>query len=166
MANHWTPLKAVDQSLVAYFVAQGITGLNKNNVLRLKETGDKTELPILICAATNATRRRHKNWEVDGSIVLKSNLSTDPNEADTQLATSDELETDIFDALETNTPDNDRPQVLAAAIQSAAVAAAVVDSDKFLIVNFMLKSCSQGVDADGNWEWQIDFLATVAQATN
>jgi len=164
MANHWNPLRAVDQALQAYLQSLSIPNLDSGSILRLKEVPDKTALPVCICAAENATRGRHKNWLVTGSIVLKTDLATDPGNESTQIADSDELEADILDAFESEIPDNDQPQPLAAAIQAAAVAATVVDADKLLIVDFMLKGITAGFDDDGGWTWTVDFGATVAQA--
>ena len=162
MANHWNPLKAVDQSLKAFFDAAAITGLAA--VVRGKETSDKDTFPILICASESASRLRHKNWQVSGSLILKTNLTVAAGSEAATLVESDEIEADVLDLLESPVPDNDLPQPLAAAIQAAAVAAAVADADKFLIVDFMVKTLSAGFDDDGNWTFTVDYTAIVALA--
>ena len=162
MANHWHPLKAVDQAIKAFVDAAALTNLA--TVVRGKEYTDKATLPLLAIVSETGTRLRAKNWEVAGTLLLRTNLVVAPGGEATALAESDELESDLLDLFEVSVPDNDEPQALAAAIQAAGVAAAVLDANKVLIVNFMLKTITGGWDEDGNWSLTVDYAATVAYA--
>lgn len=164
MATRHHILRATDAALKAFFEAANISGLSAANIRRVKEYTD-LEFPVLICNAGDATRGRAKNWTVTGSIDLKTTSADDVGDDGAAMTASDAMELALLDALETYIPDDDRPQPLGAAIQSAAVAADAIDSDHYLMVDCRLADVGQGADEDGAWTFSIGFRATVIFAT-
>ncbi len=158
-------LRKTDNALKAFCDAAAIAGISAvaspafpSRVVREKETAGK-ELPVLICNSESAKRGRAKNWLVTGSLLLKTDPTTDEN-AD-NLATSDAQEDAVIEALEEHVPPDDRPQPLADAIQAAAVAAGVVAANEFLMTAFSIVNVSAGFDDDEVWTFSVDFTATV-----
>lgn len=151
-------IRKTDNALKAFFVAQSISGLTTDNVVRTKETTGKT-LPLLICNTESAERQRSKNWKVTGSLLLKTDPSTDDNEDN--LTISDALEDAVLETIETLVPADDRPQPVADAITAAAVAAGVVDSTEFMMTTFQISRIATGFDEDEIWTLSVDFTATV-----
>jgi hypothetical protein len=154
-------LRKTDNALKAFFIAAGITGLTAANICRTKETAGKS-LPVLILNSETAARKRAKNWEVSGTLLLKTDPTTDAG-AD-NLDASDAMEDAVIEALETLIPIDDRPQPLADAITAAAVASA--DAWALLANEFMMTACtignvSAGFDEDEIWTLSVDFKATV-----
>lgn len=164
MATRHHILRATDAALKAFFEAASITGLSSANIRRVKEYTD-LEFPVLVCNAGDASRTRAKNWAVTGTIDLKTTSADDVGEDGTAMSESDAMELAVLDALEVYIPDDDRPHPLGAAIQAAAVAADVIDSDHYLMTDCRLTDVGQGADADGAWTFSIGFKATVIFAT-
>jgi len=156
MANH--VLSATEGALKSYFEAAGISGLDANNIVRTKESFGKT-LPVLICSCENATRQRAKNWLVKGTLLLKSDPTTDTNYDNLDASTT--MEANLVEAMETNIPIADQPQPLANAITAAGIAAGSVIVDQFLMTAFTINSLTTGFDDDSIWTFAVDFTATV-----
>lgn len=154
-------LTATDKALKAFFIAAAIDGLAAANIGRAKEVVDKT-LPVLICHTHSALRKRAKNWEVSGTLTLKTDITDASGQVtDDQKLASDALELAVLEALETYIPGDDRPQPLAAAITSAAVAAEAVNSTEWLMTGILLRNVANGYDEEEIWTFSVDFTATV-----
>ena len=156
MANH--VLTATDAALKAFFTAANISGLPAASIARSKESTGKT-LPVLICNSETAVRKRAKNWEVTGSILLKTDPSTDEN--GDNLAASSIMEAAVLDALESNVDEVDDPHGLANAITAAGVADGSVIASEFLITAFFIKQVSAGWDEDEIFTFSVDYNANV-----
>jgi len=154
-------LRKTDNALKSFFVAAGIAGLTADNIVRTKESAGKT-LPVLILNSETAARKRAKNWEVTGTLLLKTDPTDDNNEDN--LEASDTMEDALVAALETIIPIDDRPQPLAEAITAAAIASPndwVVAADEFMLTVFTIVNVSAGFDEDEIWTLSVDFKATV-----
>jgi hypothetical protein len=161
MASQGHVLTATDAANQAFYLAAGIEGLEEGHIVRNKEMSGK-ELPVLICASDTAVRKRAKNWEVTGSLILKSDITdADGNVTEAQLAASTAMETAVLDALEDLIPDDDRPQPLGDAITAAAVAAEAVEATRFMMTGFMINRVSVGFDEDEIWTFSVDYTAIV-----
>ncbi len=150
-----------DAAWQALLRAANLTGLTADQIVTNKESADK-ELPILICAADAAVRGRAKNWQVTGSLMLK----TDATDAAGQitaaaLAASSATETAFLEAIETIVPIDDRPQPLGDALTAAGIAADKFAANTCMITGCMIGRCSAGFDEDGLWTFSVDFTATV-----
>jgi hypothetical protein len=138
----------------------GISGLTSDQIVRTKESADK-DLPILICNAENAVRKRAKNWEVTGSLLLKTACTdTDGQVTAAALTTSDDLETALLEKIENVIPIDDRPQPLADAITAAAVVSAIA-STRFMMTACVINRVTSGFDEDELWTFSVDYTATV-----
>lgn len=159
MATGGHVLTATDAALKAFFDAAGISGLS--NVVRNKEMSDKG-LPVLICASESGARGRARNWEVTGSLILKTDVTdSDGLVTSGQLDASTDLESAVLDALEDEVPTDDRPQPLADAITAAAVAAGVVLDSDFMMTSFRILRVNAGFDEDEIWTFSVDYSAIV-----
>ena len=108
MATSPHVLIKTDASIKAFFKVAAITNLGADRIFPQKSSSEKT-LPCLIISTDSATRKRSRNWEVSGSIILKTDC-TDSNNADA-IAASSEMESAVLNALEAIVPDDDRPQL-------------------------------------------------------
>ncbi len=154
-------LIATDKALKAFFTAANLAGLAAANIGRAKEVVDKS-FPVLICHAHSALRKRAKNWEISGLLTLKTDITDDTGQVtDAQKLASDALELALLEALESYIPEDDRPQPLAAAITSAAVAAEAVNANEWLMTGILLRNVATGFDEEEIWTFSVDFTATV-----
>ena len=151
-------LSATEGALKAYFEAAGISGLDASNIVRTKESSYKT-LPVLICACETAERKQAKNWLVKGSLMLKTDPTSDTN--DDRLAESTVLEASVVEALEAIVPRTDQPQPLADAITAAGIASGAVLVNEFMMTSFTINSLTSGFDDNEIWTFAVDFNATV-----
>lgn len=158
MAQPRHVLRKTDIALKAFFVAANIEGLTDANIVRTKESAGKT-LPVLICNSENALRKRAFNWEVTGSLLLKTDPTDEENNS--ALEASDTLEDAVIAKMEALVPADDRPQPLANAITAAAVASGQVVGTEFAISAFTINRVSAGFDEDEIWTFAVDFTATV-----
>ena len=158
MSSSRHAIRKTENALQSFFVAQSISGLTADNIVRTKETAGKS-LPVLICNCDQAERQRSRNWKITGSLILKTDYSTDENEDG--LDASDEMEDAVAQAIESLVPSDDRPQPVADAITSAAISAGSVASDEFMMTAFQLNRISSGFDDDEIWTFSVDFTATV-----
>lgn len=151
-------LLATDSALKAFYDAEAIAGLT---VVRGKESSDKS-LPILICSSNTAGRKRARNWEVTGSLELKTDI-TDADGKITGAAkqASDDLEKAVLAAIEDLVPPDDRPQPVGDAITAAAIAGNVFTAQDFMMTGLMIQRVSAGFDEDEIWTFSVDFTATV-----
>lgn len=161
MATAGHVLTATDSAIKAFFDAAAITDLPAAQIVRNKEISEKS-LPVLICATDSAARKRAFNWEVTGSLILKTDITDDDGMITAAaLTASTTMETAVLDALESITPTDDRPQPVADAITAAAVAAGVVLSTDFMMTGFMVNRVSAGFDEDEIWTFSVDYTASV-----
>lgn len=154
-------LSATDRVLRAFCISEGV--LETDHIFTFKGV-DETVLPFLVCASLSAERLRAKNWKVTGTLSLLTSSSatatdttTDPKDA------SEQQETDLLEAFEQYVPTDDSPQQLAAAIMAAALAdpSPPIAATEYLMTSFYLNKCERDVTESGNWQFQIDFTASV-----
>lgn len=154
-------LRKTDNALKSFFIAAAIEGLTEENIVRTKESAGK-ELPVLILNSDTAARKRARNWEVTGTLLLKTDPTTEQNESN--LDVSDTLEDAVVQKLEALIPEDDRPQPLADAITAAALASTAawkLESTEFMMTAFTIVNVSTGFDEDEIWTLSVDFKATV-----
>ena len=160
MASRRHVLKATEMAVKAFFESEDIEYLPDTSILRLKEYVDRNP-PLLGISADSAQRGRAKNWLVTIGLVLKTTVRGEPSRDQNHLDFSDDMELAVIDALEQYVPATDQPQPLAQAIMAAAVAAGVVDPDKYMMNDCKITDIEQSNDADGHYVLGIGLSATV-----
>ncbi len=151
-------LQATDEVLRAFCISEGV--LATDHIFTFKSV-DEEAYPFLVCAALGAERMRAKNWKVTGVLSLHTSNLAQVGEADDRKEESDDLETTLLEALEQYIPGDDLPIPLASAIQAAAIDADVISASQYLMTSFYINKVDRDVTEKGNWQFQIDFTASV-----